>query len=78
MNQTETIFKAVVEGNAPEAKAGVEVALQAGVSANEIMQDGLVRDNQFGVRSKFMAGIRITVPTREATARHIQADAVAG
>jgi 5-methyltetrahydrofolate--homocysteine methyltransferase len=42
MNQTETIFKAVVEGNAPEAKAGVETALQAGIPAGEIMQNGLV------------------------------------
>jgi len=42
MKQLETIFKAVVEGNAPEARAGVEAALQRGVSAGEIMQNSLV------------------------------------
>jgi 5-methyltetrahydrofolate--homocysteine methyltransferase len=42
MNQIETIFKAVVEGDAAEAKAGVEAALQAGIPAWEIMQNGLI------------------------------------
>lgn len=42
MNQIETIFKAVVEGDASEAKAGVESALQAGMPAWEILQNGLI------------------------------------
>jgi 5-methyltetrahydrofolate--homocysteine methyltransferase len=42
MNQTVSIYKAVVEGNAPEAKAAVEAALQAGIPAGEILQAGLI------------------------------------
>jgi 5-methyltetrahydrofolate--homocysteine methyltransferase len=42
MNQIETIVKAVVEGSESETKAGVEAALQNGIPAGEIMQNGLV------------------------------------
>ncbi len=42
MNELETIYKAVVEGDAPAAKAGVEAALGAGITADQIMQQGLI------------------------------------
>jgi 5-methyltetrahydrofolate--homocysteine methyltransferase len=42
MNQLETIYTAVVEGNAPAAKAGVEAALGAGIAADQIMHQGLI------------------------------------
>jgi len=42
MNQIEAIFKAVVEGNESDTKSGVEAALQNGIPAGEIMQDGLI------------------------------------
>jgi len=42
MEHLETIFKAVLEGDAPAAKAGVEAALKAGASPDQIMQQGLI------------------------------------
>ena len=42
MSQIETIYNAVLEGEAPAAKAGVEAALQAGLTADQIMQQGLI------------------------------------
>lgn len=42
MNQMDTIFKAVVEGNESETKAAIEAALQNGIPAGEIMQNGLI------------------------------------
>lgn len=42
MSQIETIYNAVLDGNAPAAKAGVESALSAGMSADVIMKEGLI------------------------------------
>ena len=42
MNNMETIFKAVLEGDTLAAKAGVEAALKNGVTADQIMQQGLI------------------------------------
>jgi 5-methyltetrahydrofolate--homocysteine methyltransferase len=38
-----TIYKAVLEGDATGVKTGVETALNAGASADQIMQQGLIR-----------------------------------
>jgi len=71
MNQTETIFKAVVEGSAPEARAGVEVAMHAGIPAGEIMQNGLVAA-MTEVGRRFEAG-EYYVPEMLISARAMQA-----
>jgi 5-methyltetrahydrofolate--homocysteine methyltransferase len=42
MSQIETIYTAVLDGDAPAARAGVEAALKAGVTADQIMQEGLI------------------------------------
>jgi len=42
MNQIETIYKAVLEGDAPGAKSGVEAALKGGATADQIMKEGLI------------------------------------
>ncbi len=42
MDQIALIYKAVLEGDAPAAKAGVEAALQSGLAASQIMQEGLI------------------------------------
>jgi 5-methyltetrahydrofolate--homocysteine methyltransferase len=42
MSQIETIYKAVLEGDAPAAKAGVEAALKEGATADQIMRQGLI------------------------------------
>jgi 5-methyltetrahydrofolate--homocysteine methyltransferase len=42
MENIEIIYKAVLEGDAPGAKAGVEAALKAGLPADQIMQQGLI------------------------------------
>ncbi len=42
MEHLETIYNAVLEGNAPAAKVGVEAALKAGASADQVMQLGLI------------------------------------
>ena len=42
MNDMEAIFKAVVEGSESETQAAVEAALQNGIPAAEIMQNGLI------------------------------------
>ncbi len=42
MDQIALIYKAVLEGDAPAAKAGVEAALRAGLAASQIMQEGLI------------------------------------
>jgi 5-methyltetrahydrofolate--homocysteine methyltransferase len=39
---TEAIYQAVLSGNAPEAKAQVTAALEAGTPANEILNDGCI------------------------------------
>ncbi|OQA46013.1 MAG: Methionine synthase [Chloroflexi bacterium ADurb.Bin325] len=42
MSTIETIYNAVLDGNAPAAKAGVEAALNEGLSADQILKDGLI------------------------------------
>ena len=42
MQEMETIYKAVLEGDAPAAKTGVEAALKAGATADQIMKEGLI------------------------------------
>jgi 5-methyltetrahydrofolate--homocysteine methyltransferase len=42
MQEMESIYKAVLEGDAPAAKAGVEAALRTGATADQIMQQGLI------------------------------------
>jgi 5-methyltetrahydrofolate--homocysteine methyltransferase len=42
MNQIETVYKAVLEGDAPGAKAAVEAALKGGLTADQIMKEGLI------------------------------------
>jgi 5-methyltetrahydrofolate--homocysteine methyltransferase len=42
MENIEAIYKAVLEGDASAAKAGVEAALKAGAPADQIMQQGLI------------------------------------
>ena len=42
MEYIEPIYKAVLDGEAPAAKTSVEAALKAGVTANQIMQEGLI------------------------------------
>ncbi len=42
MENIEAIYKAVLEGDAAAAKAGVEAALKAGAPADQIMQQGLI------------------------------------
>jgi 5-methyltetrahydrofolate--homocysteine methyltransferase len=42
MSQIETIYKAVLEGDAAGTKAGVQAALSAGIAAESILKDGLI------------------------------------
>jgi 5-methyltetrahydrofolate--homocysteine methyltransferase len=42
MEHMEAIYKAVLEGDAPAAKSGVEAALKAGAAPDQIMQHGLI------------------------------------
>ena len=42
MSQIEAIYNAVLDGNAPAAKAGVEKALAAGIAADVILKEGLI------------------------------------
>jgi 5-methyltetrahydrofolate--homocysteine methyltransferase len=42
VNQLETIFNAVLDGNAPGAEAGVKAALATGTPAETILKDGLI------------------------------------
>ena len=42
MEQIEAIFNAVLEGNAPAAKAGVAAALEGGVAADKVLKEGLI------------------------------------
>jgi 5-methyltetrahydrofolate--homocysteine methyltransferase len=42
MNPIDAVYKSVVEGDAPAAKAAVEAALQAGLPAGQLMQEGLI------------------------------------
>jgi 5-methyltetrahydrofolate--homocysteine methyltransferase len=42
VNNLEAIYNAVLEGNAPAAKAGVEAALAADVPAEQILKEGLI------------------------------------
>ncbi len=42
MEYTESIYKAVLDGDATGVKTGVETALNAGASADQIMQQGLI------------------------------------
>ncbi len=42
MSQIEAIYNAVLDGNAPAAKAGVEKALAAGVAPDVILKEGLI------------------------------------
>jgi 5-methyltetrahydrofolate--homocysteine methyltransferase len=41
-SELETIYTAVLEGDAPGAKAGVNAALAAGISPEAILKDGLI------------------------------------
>jgi len=43
MEYAESIYKAVLEGDATGVKTGVETALNDGASADQIMQQGLIR-----------------------------------
>ncbi len=42
MGQIDTIYKAVLEGNTREVQAGVEAALKEKITADQIMQNGLI------------------------------------
>ena len=42
MTHITEIYQAVLEGDAPAAKEAVQAALQAGLSADQIMQEGLI------------------------------------
>jgi 5-methyltetrahydrofolate--homocysteine methyltransferase len=42
MSTIETIYNAVLDGNAPAAKAGVEAAIAEGIPADQILKDGLI------------------------------------
>jgi 5-methyltetrahydrofolate--homocysteine methyltransferase len=42
MEQINAIYQAVMEGDAAATKQGVAAALQAGLSANQVMQEGLI------------------------------------
>ena len=42
MDYINSIYQAVLEGNAKNAKDGVEAALQAGLPVSQIMQEGLI------------------------------------
>lgn len=42
MSQIEAIYNAVLDGNAPAAKAGVEKALAAGLAPDVILKEGLI------------------------------------
>ncbi len=42
MSTIETIYNAVLDGNAPAAKAGVQAALTEGIPADQILKDGLI------------------------------------
>jgi 5-methyltetrahydrofolate--homocysteine methyltransferase len=42
MKELESIYQAVLAGDASVARAGVEAALQAGATADQIMQQGLI------------------------------------
>lgn len=42
MSQIEAIYNAVLDGNAPAAKAGVEKALAAGIAPDVILKEGLI------------------------------------
>ncbi len=42
MTQLESLYQAVLEGDAPAAKAGVQAALGAGVAPEVILSDGLI------------------------------------
>ena len=42
MNQIETTYKAVLEGDAAGAKSAVEAALKGGAAAEQIMKEGLI------------------------------------
>jgi len=42
VSQIEAIYNAVLDGNAPAAKAGVEKALAAGIAPDTILKEGLI------------------------------------
>jgi len=42
MNQIDTLFQAVVDGNEPGAIAGAEACLQADLPADQVMREGLI------------------------------------
>jgi len=42
MSTIETIYNAVLDGNAPGAKSGVQAALAEGVPADQILKEGLI------------------------------------
>jgi 5-methyltetrahydrofolate--homocysteine methyltransferase len=42
MSTIETIYNAVLDGNAPAAKAGVEAAIAEGIPADKILKEGLI------------------------------------
>ncbi len=42
VSQIEAIYQAVLDGNAPAAKAGVEKALAAGIAPDTILKEGLI------------------------------------
>ena len=42
MGQIDTIYKAVLEGNTREVQVGVEAALKEKITADQIMQNGLI------------------------------------
>src|SRR5260370_17153774 len=43
-----------------------------------VVQDGLMSNGQFSAGTEIMACIRVAVPTREATACHVQANTMPG
>ena len=42
MNHLESIYHAVLDGDAPATKAGVQAALDAGLNAESVLKDGLI------------------------------------
>jgi 5-methyltetrahydrofolate--homocysteine methyltransferase len=71
MGQIETIFNAVIEGDAAGAKSGVQAALSAGMSAEAILKQGLIAAMD-EVGSRFEAG-EFYVPEMLIAARAMQA-----
>jgi 5-methyltetrahydrofolate--homocysteine methyltransferase len=70
MQSFDTIYQAVIEGDLPTVREGVDVALQAGLPAGQILQHGLI-DALAEVGRQFEAG-DLYVPEMLISARAMQ------